>query len=128
MTRLDGKVAIVTGAGQGVGRGIALALASEGAFVVAAGRTLDKVERVAKEIAQREGSALPVRCDVTSRAEIDAFVAATVEAYGAIDILVNNAQSSSQGRLEDVTGADIERNFGSGRSPRCGACRPACPI
>ena len=64
--RLEGKVAIVTGAGQGVGRGIALALASRGARVVAAGRTLGKVERVAKEIAQRGGSALPVRCDVTS--------------------------------------------------------------
>ena len=114
MTRLDGKVAIVTGAGQGVGRGIALALATEGARVVIAGRTLDKVEGVAKEIAERGGVALPVRCDVTSRAEVDALVMATVETYGVIDILVNNAQSSNQGRLEDVTEADIELTFGSG--------------
>jgi 2-hydroxycyclohexanecarboxyl-CoA dehydrogenase len=114
MTRLDGKVAIVTGAGQGVGRGIALALAAEGARVVVAGRTLDKVERVAKEIAERGGSALPVRCDVMVRANVDALVATTVGEYGTLDILVNNAQSSSQGRLETITEADIERNLGSG--------------
>jgi 2-hydroxycyclohexanecarboxyl-CoA dehydrogenase len=114
MTRLDGKVAIVTGAGQGVGRGIALALAADGARVVVAGRTLDKVERVAKEIAERGDSALPVRCDVSVRADIDALVATTVGEYGTIDILVNNAQSSSQGRLETITEADIGRNLGSG--------------
>ena len=112
--RLESKVAIVTGAGQGVGRGIALALAAEGARVVVAGRTLDKVEAVAKKIAERGGLALPVRCDVTARADVDALVATAVEAYGSIDILVNNAQSSSQGRLEDVTAADVDRNFGSG--------------
>ena len=114
MQRLDGKVAIVTGAGQGVGRGIALALATEGARVVVAGRTLDKVERVAKEIADRGGTALPVRCDVTERPDVDGLVAAATDAFGSVDILVNNAQSSSQGRLEDVTEADITRNMGSG--------------
>jgi 2-hydroxycyclohexanecarboxyl-CoA dehydrogenase len=114
MTRLDDKVAIVTGAGQGVGRGIALALAAEGARVAVAGRTLGKVERVAKEIAERGGSALPVRCDVSVHADVDALVATTVGEYGTIDILVNNAQSSSQGRLENITDADIERNLGSG--------------
>jgi 2-hydroxycyclohexanecarboxyl-CoA dehydrogenase len=112
--RLDGKVAIVSGAGQGIGRGIALALATDGARVVVAGRTLDKVERVAKEIAERGGTALPVRCDVTVRADVDAFVATTVDAYGTIDILVNNAQSSTRARLENITEEDIERNLGSG--------------
>ena len=114
MPRLDGKVAIVTGAGQGVGRGIALALATEGARVVAAGRTLDKVEGVAKEIAERGGTALPVRCDVTVRSDVDELVATAVDAYGTVDILVNNAQSSSQGRLENITETDIKRNMGSG--------------
>ena len=114
MLRLDGKVAIVTGAGQGVGRGIALALATEGARVVAAGRTLDKVERVAKEIAERGGTALPVRCDVTVRSDVDELVATAVDAYGAVDILVNNAQSSSQGRVENISETDISRNLASG--------------
>ena len=85
MPRLDDKVAIVTGAGQGVGRGITLALAAEGASVVVAGRTLEKVERVAKEIADRGGSALPVRCDVTLRAEVDTLVTSAVDAYGTVD-------------------------------------------
>ena len=114
MARLDDKVAIVTGAGQGVGRGIALALAAQGARVLVAGRTFDKVERVAKEISDRGGSALAVRCDVTARADVEGLVASAVDAYGTVDVLVNNAQSSSQGRLENITEADVERNFGSG--------------
>jgi 2-hydroxycyclohexanecarboxyl-CoA dehydrogenase len=114
MPRLDNKVAIVTGSGQGVGRGIALALATEGARAVLAGRTLDKVERVAKEIAERGGTALPLRCDVTVRGEVDALVAAAIDAYGTVDILVNNAQSSTQGRVENITEADITRNLESG--------------
>ena len=114
MNRLDGQVAIVTGAGQGVGRGIALALATEGARVVVAGRTLDKVEGVAKEIADRGGAALPVRCDVTVRGEVDELVAAAVAEYRAVDILVNNAQSSTQGRVETITEDDVTRNLESG--------------
>ena len=105
----------MTGAGQGVGRGIALALATEGARVVVAGRTLDKVERVAKEIAERGGTALPVRCDVTDAPRCRrAGRRPRWTRTGSIDILVNNAQSSSQGRLENITEADITRNMGSG--------------
>ena len=127
MSRLDGKVAIVTGGGQGVGRGISLALATEGARVVVAGRTLDKVEQVAKEIAERGGAALPVRCDVTDRGDVDALISTTVDAFGTIDILVNNAQSSTQGRLERITDADIAQTMDSGpiASLRCmQACLP----
>jgi len=90
--RLEGKVAIVTGSGQGVGRGIALAFAREGAAVVIAERSEESGLAVAKESEAAGARALFVRCDVTSCASIDAAVLRTVEAFGGIDILVNNAQ------------------------------------
>lgn len=91
MKRLEGKVAIITGAGQGVGRGIALAFAKQGAAVVLAGRTLSKVQAVADEIRQFSGKALAVHCDVAKRIDIDATLRATLEAFGTVHILVNNA-------------------------------------
>lgn len=71
---LAGKAAIVTGAGQGVGEGIALALAAEGASVVCAGRTLAKVEGTASQITGRGGTALGVECNVARSEEIEACV------------------------------------------------------
>ena len=62
--RLEGRVALVTGAGQGIGRGAALALAKEGAAVSLAGRTLSKCEAVAAEITSLGGRALPIACDI----------------------------------------------------------------
>ena len=91
MNRLVGKVAIVTGAGQGVGRGIALALAKDGASVVLAGRTEEKVQRVAAELKELSLSALPIRCNVDSRSDVERTVAATVSEFGTVDILFNNA-------------------------------------
>jgi len=111
---LDGKVAIVTGGGQGVGEGIALALAGAGAATVVAGRTLAKVERVAKAIAEAGGTALAVRADVAERAAVDTMVAATVDAFGTVDILVNNAQSTGQQPLDEVTYDDVWTNFSTG--------------
>jgi NAD(P)-dependent dehydrogenase (short-subunit alcohol dehydrogenase family) len=94
MGRLDGKVAIVTGAGQGVGRGIALALAKEGASLVVVGRTLEKCIRTVDEIKATGGNAIVLTCDVSKRDQVDAVVEQTVEVFGAIDILVNNAHAS----------------------------------
>ena len=94
MARLEGKVAIVTGSGQGVGRGIALALAAEGASVLVTGRTLEKCVRTVSEIQAAGGEALPVACDVGDRAQVNAVVDQAIDAFGRIDILVNNAQSS----------------------------------
>ena len=113
--RLVGKRAVVTGAGQGVGRGIALALAKEGAAVVVAGRTLDKVERTAEEIRAIGGESLAVRCDVGAAADVDSLFGDTVPAVGGLDILVNNAQSVPPNRrLQDVLIEDVELALGTG--------------
>src|SRR5215207_2990416 len=100
---LDGRVAIVTGAGQGVGRGIAVALAAEGALVLVAGRTESKCALVAAEIEALGGTASAWRCDVKDAADVDACVAATLDRFGSIDILVNNAQEVPRGALLDVS-------------------------
>jgi NAD(P)-dependent dehydrogenase (short-subunit alcohol dehydrogenase family) len=93
MKRLEGKVAIVTGAGQGIGRGISLAYGLEGAKVVAASRTTSSVEAVVRQIREEGGTALGVTCDVGHEEQIKAAVARTVQEFGTVDILVNNAQS-----------------------------------
>jgi len=97
---LDGKNAIVTGAGQGVGQGIALALASEGAAIAVAGRTEAKLTGTCEEIERRGGRAIPVPCNVVDEADIAACVARTVEEFGGVDILVNNAGGSRAFNLE----------------------------
>ncbi len=91
MARLQDKVAIVTGGGTGIGRGIALAYAREGAIVVIANRREEKGQGVVNEIETEGGRALFVRTDIRSLPDIDNLVERAVEVYGRIDILVNNA-------------------------------------
>jgi NAD(P)-dependent dehydrogenase (short-subunit alcohol dehydrogenase family) len=88
---LKGKTAIVTGAGRGIGEGIALVLAREGANVVLTARKMDDIAAVAKKIESQGGKALAFKADSSKKAEAQAMAAATVERFGAIDILVNNA-------------------------------------
>ena len=88
---LQGKTAIITGSARGIGAGIALAFAREGANVVINGLTEDSCGEVLKQVVAAGGKAIPVAADVSKEAEVKAMVAATVKAFGAIDILVNNA-------------------------------------
>lgn len=111
---LEGKVALVTGAGQGVGRGIALALAKSGAKIACVGRTLAKCEDTAASIDQNSGKAVALECDVKSSASLQAAVQGTLKAFGAIDILVNNAQEVPLGPLNDVSDEAFEAGWSSG--------------
>jgi 7-alpha-hydroxysteroid dehydrogenase len=89
--RLTDKVAVVTGAGRGIGAGIALAFAEMGANVVCAARTVEQIEAVAEQARGLGPRALAVPCDVTDRAQLENVIARSMEAFGRIDILVNNA-------------------------------------
>jgi 3-oxoacyl-[acyl-carrier protein] reductase len=91
MFRLDGKVALVTGASQGIGEAIAKQLAAQGATVVCAARTLRKLQEVADAIAAEGGKADVLEVDLSDGASVRAAVATTLERHGAIHILVNNA-------------------------------------
>ncbi len=114
MAELNGKTALITGAGQGVGQGIALALASEGVNIVLAGRTFGKVEETAKLIEERGGQALALACNVKSADDLAAITQGAVERFGGIDILVNNAQEVPNGLLEDVSDEAFLAGFESG--------------
>ncbi len=102
MTRLDGKIAVVTGGGQGVGLGIATALADSGAAVALVGRTPGKLAAAAADIERTGGRAVPFACDIKDPAAITTVVADVAAEFGRIDILVNNAQEVPLGTLLDV--------------------------
>ncbi len=89
--RLDGKVAIVTGAGRGIGQAIALAFAEQGAHVVISARTESEIEATAARAAGFGVKALAIPCDVTDAAQLDGLVGRTVHELGRVDLLVNNA-------------------------------------
>ena len=89
--KLAGKAAIITGAGRGIGRAIALAFAREGADVLVASRTLAEVVETAEEVRALGGRAAALKVDVCNRDEVEAMVAQGLEELGKVDILVNNA-------------------------------------
>ncbi|MFC9502131.1 SDR family NAD(P)-dependent oxidoreductase [Streptomyces sp. NPDC057002] len=127
MQRLSGRTALVTGGGQGVGRGIALALAADGAAVVITGRTESRLKDAVAEIVERGGRAHAVVGDVGERADVDRMVSETVREFGGLDVLVNNAQTSVQRRLEETSHEDVELAYRSGPLATFQAMRAALP-
>lgn len=114
MGTLDNQVALVTGAGQGIGRGISLALAAEGAAVAVLGRTTSKLDDTVATIRERGGTAIAITADVTDRDQIEAAVAKTVDQLGGLKILVNNAQEFNFGTLLDIDLPLVEAGWRSG--------------
>lgn len=106
---LDGKVALITGASRGIGRAIALKLASEGAKVAInyAGNTA-KAEEVKAEIEKNGGTAILVQADISSSEAVDAMIEKVTEAFGPIDILVNNAGITRDGLLMRMKEEDFD--------------------
>lgn len=103
--RLKGQIAIVTGAGQGIGRAIAIKLAKEGAAVTVNDIDLEKAEKVAEEIESQGGQALPVKADVSKAEEVNRLVAQTLDKFKKVDILVNNAGIGKLTRFLEMTEA-----------------------
>lgn len=102
MSALEGKHAVITGAGAGIGRAIALRFAREGAHVTLADIRLENAQAVADEIAAQGGRALAAACDVADQSAVEGMIAAAREAFGPVDILVNNAGGA-------IVGGEMQR-------------------
>ncbi|NYT00375.1 MAG: 3-oxoacyl-ACP reductase FabG [Methanocellales archaeon] len=106
---LKGKVAIVTGAGSGIGRGIALRFAKEGADIVIPDLNLEGAQNTAKEIEALGRNSLVIKMDVSNSSDVDRMVTETINNFGKIDILVNNAGIFIQKPLLETTEADWDK-------------------
>lgn len=115
--RFTGKTCIVTGAGSGIGRATALAMAQEGGNVVVVDLRLDAAQAVAAAIAAAKGTAMAQQCDVGDSTQVQAVIAAAVKAYGAIHVIVNDAGMMTFTPIVEIAEADffkvIATNLGS---------------
>jgi gluconate 5-dehydrogenase len=107
--RLDGKTAIVTGGGRGLGRYMAEALSDAGANLVLCSRKLEPLEEVRDEIEARGGEALALQCDVTEQEDVEEAVSAAQETFGSVDILVNNSGATWGAPPTEMPSEQFER-------------------
>ena len=124
--KLDGKVAIVTGAGRGLGRAMAVKFALAGADIVAAARTHAQLDETAEEVKKAGRKCLIVPTDVTNSAQVNAMAAAAIKEFGKIDILVNNAGGGDEnaGRtLEEITDEQWRRGLDTNLTSQFYGCR-----
>jgi len=101
--RLDGRSAVITGGGRGIGVAVAEALVAEGAKVVVSARSVDEIESVAERLCAAGGEAFAVPCDVSDPEQVRALAAAAIERFGAVDVLVNNAGIARSAPLKSLT-------------------------
>lgn len=125
---VKGKVILITGASEGIGRAIANKLAEEGACLVVAARTEQKLEALADEIRQRGGNVLAIPADVTRSDEIQALVQKTVAAYGRLDILVNNVGRGLRKPFIETSNEEWDRLVSINLSSVFFGCRAALPV
>lgn len=109
VTRLSGKVALITGGGTGIGRAIAVAFAREGASVAVAARRVEKLKEVTGAIEKEGGQAIALECDVTRAKDAERAVRETAVKFGKLDVLVNNAGTLSVSTVENITEEDWDR-------------------
>ncbi|OWJ69006.1 SDR family oxidoreductase [Inquilinus limosus] len=108
-TNIEGKVVVITGASSGLGEATARLLSEQGASVVLGARRADRLKALADELAWRGGKTLAVVTDVTDRAQVQALVDAAVQAYGRVDVMINNAGLMPQAPLERLAVDDWDR-------------------
>jgi 2-deoxy-D-gluconate 3-dehydrogenase len=128
--RLDGKIAVVTGAGRGLGRAMALALAEAGCDIVAAARTRPEIEETAELVRAKGRRSLVVPTDITNPASAQAMVDAAISEFGRIDILLNNAGGATAGMgkpVEQVTDEEWRLGIDTNLSGTFYCCRAAIP-
>ena len=107
--QFDGKVAVITGAGRGIGRVIAKTLAASGVHIVAAARTSDEIESLAAEIIDSGGKALAVQTDITDEAGVKNLFSVIDKELGRVDVLINNAGMGVFSHLVDCSSEDFDR-------------------
>jgi NAD(P)-dependent dehydrogenase (short-subunit alcohol dehydrogenase family) len=127
--KLEGKVAIVTGGGQGIGRGIVLCLAEEGADVAILTKSGDSGEKVAQEVRKIGRQPVPIKADVTDSKQVDRAVQETMDTFGKIDILVNSVGGGSVAIAPfiNLEGSEWDQNFELNIKSQVFMCRAVVP-